>query len=126
MISTGKAAELLGLRPRTIQAWLKSGKLKGIKLGSVWRIQVEEVNRLLSAGGSPSPKLNRIPEPLLRLKLEDGRAVSFVESTDGFILVAVDGKPRATIQPEELPALIRSLIQNSGSNRATAELATGV
>ncbi|WP_231571659.1 helix-turn-helix domain-containing protein [Gordoniibacillus kamchatkensis] len=122
MISPDKAVELLGLRPRTIRAWLQSGKLSGIKLGPIWRIRKEDIDRLLLAGGAPSPKLNRIPEPLFRLVLEDGRAVSVVDSTEGLLVVAVNGKYRATIQPTELLDLLRALIRGG---KVTAELAGG-
>jgi excisionase family DNA binding protein len=122
LIRSDQAANMLGLKPRTIQAWLRSGKLKGIKLGSVWRIKLEEVNQLLLANGCPSPKLSRIPEPLLRLQFENGRAVTVVESTDGLLLMALNGKPKAMIKPSELTDIIRSIIKSSGCNRIIAEL----
>ncbi|HEY0828674.1 MAG TPA: helix-turn-helix domain-containing protein [Bacilli bacterium] len=122
MISPDQAAKLLGLSVRTIQSWLRLGKLNGIKLGSVWRIQLDEINRLLLSGGVPSPKLSRIPEPLLSLQLIDGRSVTFVESAEGLLLVAVNGKPKATIKPNELPAMIRAIVKSSGSTQVSALL----
>ncbi len=38
--------------PRTVERWLKSGKLKGYKLGkgqtAPWRIDIEEVKKFLT------------------------------------------------------------------------------
>ncbi|MFH1769194.1 MAG: helix-turn-helix domain-containing protein [Parcubacteria group bacterium] len=47
-----EVAEFFRVDPRTVERWLKSGKLKGYKLGkgktAPWRIDVEEINKFLA------------------------------------------------------------------------------
>ena len=46
-----EVATYLRVHPRTVERWLKSGSLKGYKLGkektSLWRIPEDEVNKFL-------------------------------------------------------------------------------
>lgn len=48
--SVNEVAEILGLARITIYGWLQAGKIKGTKLGTVWRISEEELNRLIERG----------------------------------------------------------------------------
>jgi excisionase family DNA binding protein len=41
------AAERLKLKPDTVRDWVKAGKLKAVKLGRVWRVDAEDLERLL-------------------------------------------------------------------------------
>ena len=44
LYSPEEAAELLGINPNTIRAWLRDGRLKGVKLGGrIWRISEESL-----------------------------------------------------------------------------------
>jgi len=45
------AAEVMVSMP-TIYRWLKSGKLKAVKMGKVWRVGEDEVERLKKEGVS--------------------------------------------------------------------------
>ena len=38
----------LKLKPQTVRDWLNAGKLKGVKLGRVWRVDKEALERLLA------------------------------------------------------------------------------
>jgi excisionase family DNA binding protein len=44
-----EAADWLRLTPYTVKQWIKSGKIKGKKIGKRgdWRIKVEEVTKIL-------------------------------------------------------------------------------
>ncbi len=44
-----QAAHLLQLHPDTIRLWLRTGRLKGHKLGRVWRVPNHELRRLSEA-----------------------------------------------------------------------------
>lgn len=49
MLTVKQVAERLQLGEVTIQRWLRSGKLRGIRLGSTkagWRVPVSEVERI--------------------------------------------------------------------------------
>lgn len=49
-----EAAEFFRVNPRTVERWLRSGKMKGYKLGkgktSPWRINKVEINKFLNNG----------------------------------------------------------------------------
>lgn len=46
LYDVAKTANLLQLSPLTIRKWLRSGKLKGVKIGKEWRISDEELKEL--------------------------------------------------------------------------------
>jgi excisionase family DNA binding protein len=50
-ITTTEAAQRLGTTRQTIGVWIRSGRVRGIKIGKEWRIHREDFERLL-AGGS--------------------------------------------------------------------------
>jgi excisionase family DNA binding protein len=41
-------AEILGVKDRTVRAWLKSGKLKGKKLGRLWRVKESDLEEFIN------------------------------------------------------------------------------
>ena len=50
-LTRAQVAEYFGVHPRTVERWLRSGSLKGYKLGkaktSPWRIPKEELDKFL-------------------------------------------------------------------------------
>ena len=42
--SKKEAAAVLGLNPKTIERYLLTGKMKGAKMGSTWRISEDDIN----------------------------------------------------------------------------------
>ena len=47
LLTSEQVSEILQVHPFTVLKYLKSGKLKGIKLGRVWRIRESDVERFL-------------------------------------------------------------------------------
>lgn len=47
LIKPREAGVLLGLTPRTVVKWVKKGKLRGKKLGRVWRVQESSVLEMM-------------------------------------------------------------------------------
>lgn len=48
-----EVAEMLKLKtPRTVQKWLRDGKLKGFKAGKEWRITESALNEFMKEGGA--------------------------------------------------------------------------
>ena len=45
-----KVAQLLSVRSKTIRDWLKSGKMRGIKAGRLWRIRERDLKAFLAQG----------------------------------------------------------------------------
>jgi excisionase family DNA binding protein len=51
MLTVSEVADTLRLKPETVRRWLRSGKLRGVSLGSdsaSWRVPQSEVERLLA------------------------------------------------------------------------------
>lgn len=42
-----EVAQKLKLNVRTLYKWIREGKLKAVKIGDVWRISENDLNRLL-------------------------------------------------------------------------------
>lgn len=42
-----EVAEILTIHEKTVWKFIKEGKIKGVKMGSFWRITEDEVKRLL-------------------------------------------------------------------------------
>jgi len=45
-----EAAEVLRVKTRTVMEWLRQSKLKGVKLGKLWRIKESELKAFISSG----------------------------------------------------------------------------
>jgi excisionase family DNA binding protein len=52
-ITTAEAARRLGITRQTLGLYLRTGRLRGIKLGKEWRIPQDEFERLLHAPPTP-------------------------------------------------------------------------
>lgn len=46
------AAEALMVSPKTIREWLRTGKLKGVKVGRLWRVRESDLQEILQATSS--------------------------------------------------------------------------
>lgn len=46
MLSIGQVAEQLNFKPRAVYEWIKTGKLKAVKVFGSWRIEQSEVDKL--------------------------------------------------------------------------------
>jgi len=49
LLTPDEAAEVVKVKAKTIREWLKSGKLKGIKTGRLWRIKESELRAFLES-----------------------------------------------------------------------------
>ena len=52
LLTPEEAADRLQVKPSTIKSWLRDGKLKGLKAGKVWRIQLPELQRFLETSAA--------------------------------------------------------------------------
>lgn len=49
LLTTHEAADILGVHQRTVQRWIKTGKLTAIKAGpKLWRIKKEDLDGFIS------------------------------------------------------------------------------
>lgn len=49
LLSVPRVATLFDVKPDTIRDWLKSGKMRGVKINGKWKVAVSEVKRVGSA-----------------------------------------------------------------------------
>lgn len=47
LLTTEEVAEILSVKVRTIRMWLRTNKLKGVKVNRLWRIKEEDFNNFL-------------------------------------------------------------------------------
>lgn len=67
LLTTDQVSQILQIHPFTVLKYIKSGKLKAIKLGRVWRIREEAVDKFLedrSIALSYNPPNYSDPEPI--------------------------------------------------------------
>jgi len=48
LLTLDELAEYLGLRRQTIYNWLHKGKIRGIKIGKVWRFEKEDIDNWIN------------------------------------------------------------------------------
>ncbi len=78
LLTPKDAAEILSLSPVTIKKWLWQGKLKGIKVGSVWRIRESDLKAFLKTNNNDEEKLSRDDLEAVKRGLEDIKAGRYV------------------------------------------------
>lgn len=78
LLTPKDAAEILSLSPVTIKKWLWQGKLKGIKVGSVWRIRESDLKAFLKTSNDDEEKLSRDDLEAVKRGLEDIKAGKYV------------------------------------------------
>lgn len=78
LLTPKDAAKILSLSPVTIKKWLWQGKLKGIKVGSVWRIKESDLKAFLRTGNDDEEKLSRDDLEAVKRGLEDIKAGRYV------------------------------------------------
>ena len=79
LLTPKDAAEILSLSPVTIKKWLWQGKLKGIKVGSVWRIRESDLKAFLkTSNDDDEEKLSRDDLEAVKRGLEDIKAGRYV------------------------------------------------
>lgn len=47
LLTQKDVAERLSISTRTVGEWLRSGKLKGMKIGKLWRVKESELQRFI-------------------------------------------------------------------------------
>jgi excisionase family DNA binding protein len=47
LLTPEQVAEKLAISPKTVKDWLREGRLKGIKIGRLWRIKPEDLQAFI-------------------------------------------------------------------------------
>lgn len=50
LYSVDETAEILGIHPMTVRKWLTAGKIRGVKVGRLWRIPESSLQELAKFG----------------------------------------------------------------------------
>jgi excisionase family DNA binding protein len=50
LLTPEDAAKVLLVKPETVREWLRSGKLKGAKVGRLWRVRESDLEAFLKEG----------------------------------------------------------------------------
>ena len=72
LLTKSQVSDLLGLSVITIAAWLRAGRLPGIKVGRAWRIRQSDLNAYIASIPLEQPKKpgsgrRGVPRPERRL-----------------------------------------------------------
>lgn len=64
LLTPDDAAKALLVKSSTVREWLRTGKLKGVKMGRLWRIRESDLVEFLKFPPSPVPEEDapRLPE----------------------------------------------------------------
>lgn len=96
-VSTEEAAVALGIRPPTVRAFIKSGKLAAARIGKSWRVGVESINALL-AGACPTSLVvvPKLPELDASKSIASARATALPPAPKSPVLVTSTSVASAT------------------------------
>lgn len=64
-LTVDEAAKALAVSPYTLREWLKTGKVRGTKIGTQWRVPQAVLGELAKGNNSPtgaSDVANKLPE----------------------------------------------------------------
>jgi excisionase family DNA binding protein len=50
LLTPAQVADRLAIRKRTVQVWLNVGKIKGVKVGRLWRVSEQDLEAFLKEG----------------------------------------------------------------------------
>lgn len=54
LLTPEEVAERLRMKPATVRGWLRSGGMKGVRIGRVWRIDPRELEAFLETRSGPA------------------------------------------------------------------------
>ena len=57
LLTPKEAAQYMAVTPRTVKEWLRRGDLIGLKVKSMWRIRVSDLERFIQQGDYGAPNL---------------------------------------------------------------------
>ena len=77
LLTPEEAAAILSVSPKSIRAWLRQGKLKGVRAGRLWRIRERDLEAFLDP---LAHALETAPEDDEPLTEEDKKAIAEAET----------------------------------------------
>lgn len=106
LYSVAEIAEILGLHQKTVQRFIREGKLKAVKIGRAWKVSIEDLKayshaeladdpteEIRAASGSDSPVSDRLTvSAVIELRNADERESSRISNT---LIAVLNGKDPA-------------------------------
>lgn len=73
LLTTEQVSDILQVHPFTVLKYIKQQKLKGIKLGRVWRIRESDVEKFIEERSNPEKKIedNKIVEEKIPVEIDE-------------------------------------------------------
>jgi excisionase family DNA binding protein len=69
LLTPEQVAERLQVKERTVLDWLRAGDLRGLKLGRLWRVRPEDLEKFLAASVAPKPAPRKARESAPRKRV---------------------------------------------------------
>ena len=93
-----QAAELLAMHPKTIQRYIREGKLRAAKIGKGWRIAGRDLSVFLEQRVSPGSEKAEAAAPVKQAAVSSvvdlfGMEAEETSRLSGLVLAALNGKP---------------------------------
>ena len=108
-----QVAEKLSVGVYTIRDWLKTGKLHGHKIGSLWRITSKDIEVMLqSTKSNDSKNLNNVTINMEPKEDSDKRIIKKM-LLDQLALISEASEDSLEMQPELLPELTKEMVNVS-------------
>jgi excisionase family DNA binding protein len=98
MLSVEQVAEQLGLHVRTVRAYLRSGRLKGVRIGKQYRIAREDLAQLTGRGGPLEPLVRHRHVDVSSIVQVDAISPESVDRITNMLMVAAKA-PREEEHP---------------------------
>jgi excisionase family DNA binding protein len=67
LLTPEDAAKVLLVKPDTLRGWLRTGKLKGVRAGRLWRVRESDLEAFLKGGTGASNPLPIEDEPITKV-----------------------------------------------------------
>lgn len=135
LLTAEQVAERLQVREETVYDWLRAGRLRGVKLGRIWRAREEDLENFIRAHLT-GPKPDEDEEPLspedlaaFRRGTEDIKAGRYItlDELDAWREAGAEdaarrlGEVEAEIPPEELNAYLTEIAKRAKPVRWNAK-----
>lgn len=62
-MTPAQVAEVLAIKEKTVLGWLRQGKLKGVRVGRLWRIRESDLTAFLEGPQPKQPEDDEGPPP---------------------------------------------------------------
>lgn len=55
LLTVEQAAAKLQIKPKTLKDWLRAGRIRGVRVGKLWRLKESDLEAFITEPQSPQP-----------------------------------------------------------------------